>query len=338
MEASADAALPPPPPPATPEARSSEEDSVRFSEMLRRGPDEECKIGPRAAPPTTAAPTPSLAGSLLSWATARRPAKSGAEAPLTAASAESLRRRSRLPRQGRLTIHDLLRSEVLLQHDDGSAAPDDVDAVAAQFAAFVRERFAYELVEFYLRVERYRRCGGREAAAVAASIAATFVARGAPREVNVSDAARHAALQRAAGGAAPQPDAFDALQAEVVHILAVDFLTPFLKETLDAQKPAKRARRRAASCGRDDFREMSTGKTKNGRSLGAATSPRNFWPTSRLATCSRTGPRRRPRPATASRTRRRRRATRGGSARGRWATRCGRGARCSSGRRPRRSR
>ncbi|KAK7237879.1 hypothetical protein SO694_00022349 [Aureococcus anophagefferens] len=230
--------------------------------MLRRGPDEDCKIGPRAAPPTTAAPTPSLAGSLLSWATARRPAKSGAEAPLTAASAESLRRRSRLPRQGRLTIHDLLRSEVLLQHDDGSAAPDDVDAVAAQFAAFVRERFAYELVEFYLRVERYRRCGGREAAAVAASIAATFVARGAPREVNVSDAARHAALQRAAGGAAPQPDAFDALQAEVVHILAVDFLTPFLKETLDAQKPAKRARRRAASCGRDDFREMSTGKTK----------------------------------------------------------------------------
>ncbi|KAH8066749.1 hypothetical protein JL720_12599 [Aureococcus anophagefferens] len=189
MEASADAAasLPPPPPPAaTPEARSSEEDSVRFSEMLRRGPDEDCKIGPRAAPPTTAAPTPSLAGSLLSWATARRPAKSGAEAPLTAASAESLRRRSRLPRQGRLTIHDLLRSEVLLQHDDGSAAPDDVDAVAAQFAAFVRERFAYELVEFYLRV-------------------------------NVSDAARHAALQRAAGGAAPQPDAFGA-QAEVVHI------------------------------------------------------------------------------------------------------------------------
>ena len=56
---------------------------------------------------------------------------------------------------------------MLLQHDDGSAAPDDVDAVAAQFATFVRERFAYELVEFYLRVERYRRCGSREAAAVA---------------------------------------------------------------------------------------------------------------------------------------------------------------------------
>ncbi|KAH8064340.1 hypothetical protein JL722_1203 [Aureococcus anophagefferens] len=217
MEASADAAasLPPPPPPAaTPEARSSEEDSVRFSEMLRRGPDEDCKIGPRAAPPTTAAPTPSLAGSLLSWATARRPAKSGAEAPLTAASAESLRRRSRLPRQGRLTIHDLLRSEVLLQHDDGSAAPDDVDAVAAQFAAFVRERFAYELVEFYLRVERYRRCGGREAAAVAASIAATFVARGAPRrrrdvaaKLLAYVASRHVLADRPA----PSPAAGDGL-------------------------------------------------------------------------------------------------------------------------------